>query len=313
MRRESIRTVRGSDAGLRETAGRCQEAVTQKAGQVIALVLLTLVLAACSTASPDRHKPPSSLLTQSESTGAELIGLWRVQAAGEGRSSYAIVTAGAIAVERNQDLITAAWDAGGHQINAAITAWQGPPQNEDVEWLTAARSFRSNGRNRLLVSGDGIVLATLSPARSAPAPRSASPELVEPPTLSPQDRITLSAPSWAPSRGEALHGNQLVGRWEAGIVPGPHGVPYLELQSDGSYTSADGCNGWAGTWRLINGNRLLVTTGTVAGVGCGSVADVPGWVAHAEYATLEAGQLILFDRHGNTLGQLHKAPPRNLH
>ena len=277
---------------------------------------IALALAGCSA---ERGSPPPSRITSSATASMSaspietsepavaLIGLWKVKAENESPSTWVVFTAGGFTIERDRRLIDGSWATGDDQVLAMVSSWQGGSQNRYVTWLTSAHSFRKAGSNRVLLAEDGDVLATLAPAKKAPNPIGALPELMDPPTLSPTGSDTLSRPTPAPSPGESLDTASAVGSWQAGTVKGQYSIPLLTLRRDGTYVTSDGCNGFGGRWRLITDNRILTTTGASAGVGCEIIVDVPTWFAHTRTIGIDGDRLTLYDHTGTALGSLDRA------
>lgn len=235
-----------------------------------------------------------------EEPGAGLVGLWKVEAEGEGNTTWVAFTPLGVTVERDRRLIYASWATGDDRIGAVVGGWDGALTDPSVPWLENAGTFAREGAEFVLKAPDGSVLASLTPAKEAPAPRGASADSMSVPTSGAGSVFSLPVPPAVP--GPALSPEDLTGRWRTGDAAADGSRPFLTFATDGTYRGSDGCNGISGKWLLLPGNRLVFTSSGRTQVGCGNLQPVPEWTASTRSASVVSGALTLFDVDGTPLG-----------
>lgn len=242
---------------------------------------------------------------------AILLGSWFIAAEGEEPGAVLNVTGEMSLVRRCGDLMI---DWRGSSSGLLLTAFLGGssacyPKHATPEprWVNQAHGFRAKGSSREFLDAAGVVVATLAPGAS-PAPD--VPGLVTDPA---QVRRAVEGagdvPHLIPRGWTAAKQEDLVGRW----VPDP--MPRLRLATDtpagavfnqdGSFTAADGCNGYGQRWTAGDHGEFLSIQGAVGGVACsGDVVPVEQWVQDAVTVGIRANRLGFFNRSGKELGHL---------
>jgi hypothetical protein len=255
------------------------------------LALATVLLGGCATAGP--LDPPAQ-------NPSDLVGIWRVDAAGEGDSTW--LKLGDQAVLWN-DCGTAlgAWRATGSLFVAGMVGSVGPwCHSHDFAfpgWLDAASGYLAVPGKVRLVAADGHVLATLRHDGAPPANPDA-PDLTTEPTVSAGITESFRVPAALP--GDATPVAVLAGRWTPrDAVAGRD--PFVEFAADHAWTGSDGCNGAGGRWLLGDAGLLLATSGASTAIGCDNSAG-PGWVAQASRVGMVGGDLTFYDATGAVLG-----------
>jgi heat shock protein HslJ len=87
-----------------------------------------------------------------------------------------------------------------------------------------------------------------------------------------------------------------VGTWSIAADP----QPTLTLESDGSLTGSDGCNGLAGQWSE-SGDRITFTGVASTLMGCPGINP---WLSGLDSATIDGSTMIINDTTGNEIGRL---------
>jgi hypothetical protein len=171
------------------------------------------------------------------------------------------------------------------------------------DWLRLVRSYRVEGDTRVLLDGEGALVARLLPGAKPTAGPDLAASEVEPPRATDEVR-RWSAPAAAlPVTLTPAEADRLVGRW----VPasGPERA-YVEFGADGEWRGSDGCNRQAGRWIAGPGGALLATTGFSTLIGCDS-APVGAWLSSSWRAGLDGETLVLLDFRGGEAGRLRRA------
>lgn len=289
--------------------------LTNVARSVVAVMIMAIVVVPASvfalTATPRPQVGASSAAPSQASTAtrgvdlepaAALVGLWKVQAPGEGANTWVRFEPASVTVQRGRDLINASWVSGGDHIAANAYGWSNGSMDRAVTWLEQAHTFRINGAEVVLVDSKDHVLATLSPATKAPDPRGALPELMNGRTPEAEVTSYFTPPTPAASPGPNVTADAVQGRWITGKADADGNHPFLTFSPDGSYRGSDGCNGISGRWLLSTTNYLAFTGGFHTDVACENLLPVPTWTADARTVSVHGDRLTLFDQKGTALG-----------
>jgi hypothetical protein len=110
--------------------------------------------------------------------------------------------------------------------------------------------------------------------------------------------IAQAAPDGSrPDTGAGLVGTWLPADGQAG------GRAFVTLETDGTWTGSDGCNGTKGTWRSGPDGEFAATSGPSTKIGCENV-PIASWLADATSAELDGGTLVLRDASGAETARL---------
>lgn len=263
-----------------------------------------------TAAGEDPVPTVSAAARRGQEPGAALVGLWKVEAEGEGTETWVAFTPRGVTVERDRRLISASWVTGDNRIGAVVGSWDGALTDHSVPWLEDAGTFAREGAEFLLQAPDGSVLASLTPARGAPAPRSASADSMSVSTSGAGSAFSLPVAPAAP--GPALSPEELTGRWRTGDAAADGSRPFITFAADGTYRGSDGCDGISGKWLLLPGNRLVFTSSGRTQVGCGNLQPVPEWTEATRSVSVVSGALTLFDVDGTPLGSFDRRERRTV-
>ena len=167
-----------------------------------------------------------------------------------------------------------------------------PDVSQLPTWLQGTTSYEFEGGDVLLYDADHNLTARLTPGADVETRPDFDPSLTQAPTLDAAIRENLKAPK-PPTPGKSdVTMPEVAGRW----LPLPrhryNELAYLQLNSDGSWSGLDGCNGAGGRWLLETNGELLATSGVTSAVGCN---NAPSSLAGARNVRLVGGKLLLYD------------------
>lgn len=263
-----------------------------------------VLLAVALTAASCGPSPENPIGVGYSADPVELVGLWRVQADGEGRDTWLRMAPGEFQLWRGAGFVDGGWDASENVLVA--TAWghvgeDAGPGSVEVDWLTGAHTFRLT-EDGWQVLADGEPVATMR-VDGAPDPiASASDTYAQAPEVDDDVRDALRVPEPLPEGLAPATTADLTGRWvPAGATYATD--PHVVLREDGSWTASDGCNAGAGHWAVQEGGRLVGTAGPSTAIGCEG-APVGAWVGAASLVGLDGEELVLLDRDATELGRL---------
>lgn len=237
----------------------------------------------------------------------DLVGLWRVDAAGEGADTWLRMDAGGFILWRGAGAMEGSWDAGGRDIVADAWAYFGDDTSRvgslDATWLVGTHTYRVTDDGWQLLDAAGSPVASMT-VDGAPEPvRSASDQYVQTPEVTEETREALAPPASLPDGVEPADAADLEGRWVPAAESYPTD-PHVVFHDDGGWEGSDGCNGVGGRWAVAEDDgRLLSTSGPMTAIWCEG-APVGGWVGEAARAGLDGGELVLLARDGTELGRL---------
>jgi hypothetical protein len=173
-------------------------------------------------------------------------------------------------------------------------------------WMAAARSYRSQGNARQLLSGDGRVLAQLLPTGKVAPRKDMLASLADPPTLSAGERRSLDSPAKAlPAGAPSITPASLAGRWRPYPVKryATPAQPLFAFTADGKVTGSDGCNKLASEWKIGPAGEIISISGPFAGVGC-TGPPIDAWIPAYGRAAVSGDVLTFYARNGRVLGRL---------
>lgn len=179
------------------------------------------------------------------------------------------------------------------------------PYAPTPSWLYDATSFVVDGKSRELRDSKGRVVAVLSPAAARPdVPEHVIDDVVEPPTLSEEERAELdrTPPAFPPGIRPATLAD-LLGTW---VLPGETGKgsgwPYVTFKED-LFGGSDGCNGTGGRFALVDGVFLAIE-GDSTLVGCENIDITSG----AALLGLDGDTLVTFGKDGQEIRRAVRGP-----
>jgi hypothetical protein len=288
--------------------------------------LVGLVVAACGTVaapgsdggrgngSASGSTPGSTSGPQGPADPLQLIGVWQLRGTDEAPGTVLRVDAAELSLWRSCGVLYGSWraddgglfvaDAGQSGDGSCVTA-KDTALTLRPPWLVAATSFRTDGDARVLLDGHGAVTARLDPATGSPPADGSRSPFTDPPVVDHQARRAFAAPKPLPTDLRPATPATLVGRWvpdRADAAQRPK-VPFLQLETDGSWTSSDGCNGSMGRWTADSHGRVLATSGAKTAIGCHNVL-IDEWWFRAARAGFDGPTLVLLDRDGHELARL---------
>ena len=174
-----------------------------------------------------------------------------------------------------------------------------------IDWFTGLLEYRRTDAGWELLDAAGDLVATLS-IDGAPTPNpSASDTYAQAPVVTEEGRAALGeGPEPLPASVTPARAQDLPGRWvPAGATYAS--APFVVVEDDGTWSGSDGCNGGRGRWAVLDGGRLLTTSGSTTLIGCEG-APVPAWVGWAEHAGFDGEVLVLFGPDGTEAGRLQR-------
>lgn len=284
---------------------------------LVAIVAIGALLAGCAGQGGTQASAPNS--TQLGSTGSPgpadpvaLIGNWRLAEVAEEPDGILRLAPDQVQLFGRCGMLVGSWraDAGGLFVVGMFGASgaEGRTGCEKAgrstpEWLRLIRSYRLEGETRVLLDGEGELVARLLPgAKPTAGPNLAASE-VAPPKVTDEVRRRFAPAAALPVTLTPADGDRLVGRWLP--APGPE-TAYVEFGADGEWRGSDGCNGQAGRWIAGPGGALLATTGFSTLIGCDH-APVGAWLSSSWRAGLDGETLVLLDARGEEAGRLRRA------
>jgi hypothetical protein len=240
-----------------------------------------------------------------------LIGSWLVTADGEEPGAVLRISGDDVSLWRRCGQLEGSWraDRSGLFVADLYSGSGGCDITETFTptWLRAAAAFDLRASGPRLLDADGTVVARLAPGGRPTAGPDVLASLADPPTVTAADRRSFPEPAPVPSGLLPADRTSVVGRWlpPADNVQRPE-QPMLELRTDGTWTSSDGCNSSGGRWTVGDGGRVLATAGFSTLVGCTNV-NVSGDLYDAARAAFDGTALVLLDSTGAETGRLVKA------
>jgi hypothetical protein len=243
--------------------------------------------------------------------------MWRVaDAAGEAADTVLRLSGPGplqLILFRNCGEFNGDWSAGTSGVFVGmVDGWSGDciVSGDDATpgWLARAHNYRVRGAERDLLAADGTVVARLLPGGKPPPAPNLIETLQRPPTLDPATAQKLrTVPRSLPAGVTPASDRTIPGTWTPS-PPNPSQTgkqPFLEFETDGSWTSYDGCNGGGGRWALGTAGDFVSIAGATAGVGCNNpVTDIP--LQHTRRAAVSGDVLTLYDTDGRALLRLDR-------
>jgi hypothetical protein len=254
---------------------------------------------------------PSESTAPGDLDPVQLVGSWRVSAAGEPDGTSLILGGGDLRVFRACGMLDGVWTASrsglfvGYPYGGDGTCFLGARKDPDVPWLTAAKRYRIDGDERLLLDASGNVVARLSPGAHPTVGPNDVPSFAAPPVVNAKLRAMFDPPAPLPASLRPASLDDMLGRWHALGPKAGNSKAYVAFRADGTWTGSDGCNGIGGRFAVGPAGELLVTQGGQTLVGCGN-SPVSSWVGTAGRVGLDGPDLVLVDERGEELGRLGK-------
>lgn len=280
-------------------------------GGVVRAVTMTaaaLVLAACSGvgAPPAPGSSPSATdvapVERRESTALGLVGLWRIDAAGETADTWLWLGVGEFQLWKPCGFLMGNWAAAESVFLADTYGWHQDCAAVAMPWLDATVEYRATPTGWELLDDAGSVTAILRIDGAPPPHPDTLDRYRESLAITDDVRAAFRQPTELPPALAPATAHDLLGEWVPVQRDGTaaSGVTFLSTLR---YSASDGCNESGGRWAVEADGWLLSTAGPSTQIGCDGVA-VPGWVASARRAAIDDGILVLFDLDGAELGRL---------
>lgn len=267
-------------------------------------VLAAVLLAGCATPDPSPEGPGSP--PEGASSAVELVGMWRVDAAGESDETWLRLDVHEFMLWRDCGAVMGSWDARERLFLASVHGANGDCVSNStvpaVDWLESVASYRASvGGWELLDASGGPVASLTVDGKPAPHPDIID-DLTEAPEVTDETREHFREAAALPGGLTSPSSDDLLGRWNP-VGEGEGTDAHVEFSADGTYTGKDGCNGSMGRWAVGEGGEWLATSGPSTLMWCEG-APVPTWVGQARRAGLDGAELVLFDVDGAELGRL---------
>lgn len=285
----------------------------RRATAAVALSALGLVAGAVAVEAVSGTRSPSELVvaatpTPTAAPGPQdplaLVGRWHLTASGVPRGA-SLVLGDDLVLFLPCGVVDGGWRATGPEglfVGQVTETDQGCPRAFTQPWLAAARRFRVQGEDRLLLDEQGAVVATLSPGATPTVGPNRAGSFAAPPTVSAQERRDATAPAALPPGVTAPTAAQLERRWVPFVDP--TGKAFVSFDPDGTWQGSDGCTGVGGPYALGPGGRFLVITGPTPAVLCIHASPANQWVVQAARVGLAGSELVFFDAGAKELGRL---------
>jgi len=281
----------------------------------VALLLVVGVAACGSQVSPGAVAPNRSEASPTVAAGGDpsrLVATWTVSSPSASTGDIVIIgdrVDGGLELFLRCGLMFGGWRANSDGMFVASedggdgSCFASRKNDPWPTWLDAV-GFSYDGDDALLLSGDGTVLARLTPGGHPTTGPNDSPEFASPPAVSDDLRANFAEPAPLPSGVNAATAADIQGRWVP--VDRSPADAYVEFKSRNAYDGSDGCNGTGGRYVMGDGGVILATSGNSTAVGCDN-SPLPNWPAAAGRLGLRGGHLIFVDPHGKELGEALRA------
>lgn len=281
---------------------------TRVAARVAAALTVAALVAGCGGAPGDGGDESSSTGDGSHDRipPSELVGLWRVDAAGESDDTWLQIASSSssndLTLWRDCGVISGSWIAGNGAMLTSLTSWSGACGTvvPEVDWLLDARAFAADGDARVLLDASGELVARLTIDGEPPPNPDVADRFREQPTLSAEQIAELDDLPTAPPQGvQPAAVEDLLGRW----VPTTtyETEPFLEL-ADGIWTGSDGCNGLGGRWMLDEVGATLATSGPQTAMLCEG-ESLGSLLVESTWLVVVGDSLTFYDGDGAVLGE----------
>lgn len=254
-------------------------------------------------------QPVASLSPVPSEQRAGLIGMWRVDAPGEGDGTF-LKLAGSqqMQVWRDCGVIEGTWAVGPTRFVAAAYGWDETCMEQNgaaptIAWLYSATGYRPDGDGWDLVDASGAVTATLrNDGLPSPRPNRIASD-AQAPVADDAARYWVSDPAPLPAGMTAATAEQVAGRWTVSGAPVTTN-PWVELAADGTWQGSDGCNGGGGRWAIdVDGQLVISALGATTDIGCDG-APLPDLMSTARWLVLMDGDLVLLDHEAQQVATL---------
>lgn len=273
-------------------------------GAALAMTLLSIGMAGCTSAPPPPEPTSTSTPTSTPASISDaigLIGLWRVSGAeGESPDTRLRLDTDDAQILRECGATHYLWDARGGAFLADFGFLMGECEQDGdptiPAWLGDAARYERDGEGWMLLDDEGTTLASLVADGTAP-PRPEGDAFTTAPTVSPSTELHFRESAPLPN---PLVSGDIAGRWVMEDLTDRPEV-YVEF-GPGSWTTSDGCNGNFGKWALVGAELLVVGIGIATQIGCDNVEVAP-IVFEAESAGFDGEILVLVDDTGAELGR----------
>lgn len=182
------------------------------------------------------------------------------------------------------------------------------PEAQLTAWFTTAHSYQRSGVTVKLYNSAESLLVTLKPLDSdekdtvsASADASGTMSAATP----------LDSASVTPEDENLVTSARLAGKWvQIGRPQDAPTPPYLQFDTDGTWSGSDGCNAQSGRWLLSDDGEILATAGPQTLMACTGMANLGSTLTFARTAVLSAsGVLTLYSVNGTALQQLVRSDP----
>ncbi|MGV8882816.1 MAG: META domain-containing protein [Rhodoglobus sp.] len=265
---------------------------------VLALSLLSIGIAGCTSAPPPSPKPTTT--PGAVSDAIELVGLWRVSdAEGESPDTWLRLDAGEGLLWRECGISTYSWEARDGAFIADLWSWSDCDQSQPpvAQWLDDASAYEKDGDGWALLDDKGAVTANLS-RDGAPPVSPDQPNVFTEPVIEARTKLHFQRPVPLPA---TLTPGDISGRWLTEELPDNPRV-YVEFTEE-RWTASDGCNGQGGRWMAVGSGLLVTGSGASTLVACENI-PVAGMVMQTTSAGFDGETLVLVGAAGSELVRL---------
>lgn len=274
-------------------------------------VALAMAVSGCAGAPADQAPGADDAGEASDATDTSdaapapsaLVGLWRVDAAGETDDVWVQIgspfSAQEVTVWRDCGTLSGSWMAGAGALIASLESSTGScDATEGVSWLEGATGYAATDGGMALLDADGAETATLTVDGEPPANPDVADEYRQQPELADDELAALDETPARPEGFVPAAAEDLVGRW----VPTTEyeSDPFLELADDGTWTGSDGCNGQNGRWALTADGGVLATAGPQTMIGCDG-ESLGSMLAESSWAAVDGDILTLHAADGSVV------------
>lgn len=268
----------------------------------IVVIVIALAITGCSLRDPLAGPQDGPI----EPGPLGLIGLWRVSdAPGEWPETWLRIDVSDMQLIRACGPIYLSWRAGSSAFVADTAAWGDGCDNNRVEWLEQAATYRQVDQGWQLLNSSGGVQASLRRDGAPKRHGETTKEMTKPPEINDAVREAMQFPNALPEGAPIVPAAAIQGTWRpAGPLISTN--PHLTFSADGSYTGSDGCNKASGRWAVESTGAFLATVGPTTEIGCEG-APVHTWMFEAEAASMDGDDLVLFNAGAQEITRLTRS------
>lgn len=167
-----------------------------------------------------------------------------------------------------------------------------------VAWFTTATTYSTPSDGSATVT-----FANSAKANIATLVALQSPSVAESAPLSSDQSASGESPTSTPPPIATV--SDLEGKWvqegRPQVAPTP---PYIEFDSDGTWSGSDGCNATSGRWLLTDSGSILATAGPTTLISCTGMVSLGTALTEAQYVSITDDTLYLWKANGSEIIRL---------